>query len=78
MADTSKPADEKVPIKRIPEGPRNPDLSFDKGRVSPRGEGYGEVAIPTGTWLDRYKKGGKVKGEHCYSTGGKVLSCKKF
>jgi len=77
MAD--KPADEKVPIVKIPEGPRDPSLSFDKGRVSPRGEGYGEVAIPTGTWLDRrYKKGGKVNGEHCYSTGGKVLSCKKF
>jgi len=24
-----------------------------------------------------YKSGGKV-GQHCYSTGGKVLSCKKF
>jgi len=24
-----------------------------------------------------YNRGGKV-GQHCYSTGGKVLSCKKF
>lgn len=58
-----KPEDEKVRPRRIPEGPRDPELQFDKGRTGPLPSGYGVTPVDSprysgGYAVPRYEDGG--------------------
>jgi len=81
MAD-KKPGDAKIPIKRIPEGPMDPELGYNKGvtaggDVAVRPRGPDVIYDRSGYAKPAFKKGGRV-AIHNYCAGGKVISARKF